>query len=141
MEDRFPGTNSRKHVLIVDDEDRLRSVLARYLRARGHHVIEASSAADAREALITNPIDVLLLDINLADDTGWDVMRWLDAEANHVARQPLVVIVSAAPPSPKRLAQFQPDGILNKPFSIDALARLVESGCQVVDRDGLGRLA
>ncbi|HYI16946.1 MAG TPA: response regulator [Thermomicrobiales bacterium] len=125
-----------RRVLVVEDEDRLRGILARYLRARGHDVIEASSGADARRALGVAGIDVLLLDINLSDETGWDVLRWLRRPAGP-RPPPRVVVVSAVPPSAKRLEQFRPDAVLNKPFPIDAIARLVETSCQpVVDQDG-----
>jgi DNA-binding response OmpR family regulator len=121
-----------KRVLLVDDEDRLRGILARYLRARGHHVIEARMASEACGALEQEMVDVLLLDVNLLDDTGWDVMRWIEAHDERAAGwdRPRIVILSAVPPSPKRLEQFAPDAILNKPFPIDALGRLVDTDCQ-----------
>jgi DNA-binding response OmpR family regulator len=121
-----------RRVLLVEDEERLRGILARYLRRRGHHVIEARSVADARNALDLEGVDVLLLDINLSDETGWDLLRWLDTPdgLDRVKPQPCVVVVSAVPPSSKRLDQFKPDAVLNKPFPIDALARLVESTCR-----------
>jgi DNA-binding response OmpR family regulator len=122
----------KKRVLLVEDEDRLRGILARFLRARGHHVVAVSSAADARLALDLEGVDVLLLDINLSDETGWSVLRWLQtvASLDRAQSQPCVVIISAVPPSQKRRDEFRPNAILNKPFPIDALARLVESQCQ-----------
>jgi DNA-binding response OmpR family regulator len=129
-----------KCVLLVDDEERLRGILARYLRARGHHVIEVSTASDARQSLDLERVDVLLLDINLGDATGWDVLRWLrDHDARHPSwKRPCVVVLSAVPPSAKRIEQFAPDAILNKPFPIDALGRLVESACQPALVEGPG---
>jgi DNA-binding response OmpR family regulator len=119
-----------RNVLLVDDEVRLRGILARYLRARGHHVIEATSATEACVALDTALVDVLVLDVNLAVDTGWEVLRWLEACPDAAGDRPRVVILSAVPPSAKRIAQFAPDAVLNKPFPIDALARLVETECR-----------
>lgn len=135
MLNHVPEKLEMKCVLLVEDEDRLRGILARYLRERGHHVIEAPSAADARQALVLTRVDVLLLDINLPEETGWDVLRWLRRPdgLDQATPQPCVVVVSAVPPAAKRLKQFQPDAVLNKPFPIDALARLVESDCQPSD--------
>ncbi len=124
-----------KSVLLVEDEDRLRGILARYLRALGHEVLEAGTVADARVLLAGHQVDVLLLDINLPDDTGWDVLRWLRQTSDRVTRQPAVVILSAVPPSEKRLEQFQPDAVLNKPFPIETLARLVESAGHPITAD------
>lgn len=120
-----------RRVLLVDDEDRLRGIMARYLRGRGHEVIEASTAEEARGVLSREFVHVMLLDVNLADETCWDILRWVEAwELQDPSwERPRVVIVSAVPPSPKRLQQFHPDGVLNKPFPIDALGRLVESNC------------
>jgi CheY-like chemotaxis protein len=120
-----------KHVLLVDDDDRLRGVLALYLGSRGHHVVEASTAGEARVALDHEQFDVLLLDINLSDDTGWSILRSIRERPNETAglNHPCVVILAAIPPSPKRLEEFAPDAVLNKPFPIDALIRLVESEC------------
>lgn len=120
----------KRQILLVEDEARLRDIIARYVRMRGHAVTEAGSASDATEALSERSFDILLLDISLPDDTGWSVLRRLDATADG-ALSPLVIVLSAVPPSPKRIAQFAPDAVLNKPFPIDALARLVESACQV----------
>lgn len=88
-----------RRVLLVEDDDRLRGILARYLHARGHHVIEAPSGVDARQALSLGVVDVLLLDINLSDETGWDVLRWLRTPAAGPWLPPRVVVVSAVPPS------------------------------------------
>jgi DNA-binding response OmpR family regulator len=121
-----------KRVLLVDDEARLRGILARYLRARGHVVLEASTAAEARAALADGQVEVLLLDVNLPDETGWAVLRWARARALSAPddwRQPRVVVMSAVPPSATRVEQFGPEAVLNKPFPIEALARLVELNC------------
>lgn len=118
-----------KQVLLVEDDQRLRQLLARYLHALGHDVIEVSGAEEAMDQLASLPVEVLLLDVNLADGTGWSVMRWLAEHRSEESERsrPTVVILSAVPPSPKRIEQFRPDAVLNKPFPIDALGRLVES--------------
>ena len=109
----------------------MRAILARYLRARGHEVTEVNSAEAARAVLASQTVDVMLLDVNLSDSTCWDILRstdkWEIQDPCWV--RPRVVILSAVPPSPSRLQQFKPDGVLNKPFPIEALSRLVESDC------------
>jgi CheY-like chemotaxis protein len=135
MVDRVRPMSVAKSVLLVDDEHRFRGILAGYLRALGHPIREAATVAEACRALAEAPIDVLVLDINLPDETGWSVLRWLEQAGQQVAKRPVVVIVSAVPPSEKRLAQFQPDAVLNKPFPIDTLARLVESAGQPVSTE------
>lgn len=112
-------------VLLVEDEPRLRRTLVLSLRGRDFRVEEATSAAEAVEAALANRFDVMLLDVNLPDATGWDVLRRLRAAGHNVP----AVILSAVPPNPARVREFQPFAVLHKPFPIDALLRLIRSAC------------
>lgn len=110
------------HVLFVDDEAPITEVLTRTLRAHGYEVTAVATGTDALYALTESIPDVMLLDINLPDLTGWEVLRRL-APADR-ERVP-VVVFSASPLSPSRVAEFAPAGVLVKPFPVDALLRLV----------------
>ncbi len=108
-------------VLLVEDEEPLRRILARNLSRRGYHVTEADSAAAAIAALRAGrPFDALLLDVNLPDQTGWDVLRALKG-----ADVPPVILMTALRPVRRRLDEFHPAAVLLKPFPVDALVRLV----------------
>ncbi len=108
-------------VLLVEDEEPLRRILARNLSRRGYDVTEECSAAAAIAVLRTGaPFDVLLLDVNLPDQTGWDVLRAM--EGTHV---PPVIVLTALRPTQHRLDEFRPAAVLLKPFPMDALVRLV----------------
>lgn len=109
-------------ILLVDDEQRFRATIARSLAARRYDVLEAGDAASALAILGSRPVDLLVLDINLPDATGWDLLRALK-ERNRPIR---TVVFSAAPPSRARIAEFTPFGVLHKPFPISALLSLVE---------------
>ena len=113
------------NVLLVEDEVSLADVLARNLRARGHEVTTRGTAEDAILSLAEAWPDAMILDINLPDESGWEVLRRLTAEDR---RRLHVVVISAAPMSPKRLDEFKPAHALLKPFPIDALARSLEDG-------------
>jgi DNA-binding response OmpR family regulator len=109
-------------VLLVEDEAVLADVIGRNLRARGHSVALAPTAEAALGNLAAERPDVLLLDVNLPDMTGWDVLRGLgDDDRGHLP----VVVISAAPISPKRIEEFRPARCLVKPFPIDALLRIL----------------
>jgi DNA-binding response OmpR family regulator len=110
------------NVLIVEDEATLRRVIATNLRARGHDVAEVETAAQALARLAASPPDLMLLDINLPDRSGWDVLRELRDRRVTVP----TVIISAVHVTPARLAEFHPLAYLPKPFPLDALLRLVE---------------
>jgi CheY-like chemotaxis protein len=115
----------QRRVLIVEDEAMLRRVIARNLASRGYLVREAGTAAEALGAVVAECPDLLLLDINLPDRSGWDVLREIQARGLAVP----TVVVSAVRASPGRLAEFRPLAYLPKPFPLDALLRLVEAKC------------
>ena len=109
-------------ILLVEDEAALADVIARNLRARHHEVAVAPSAEAALLEMAETWPDAMILDVNLPDLTGWDVLRRLSA----ADRQKLsVIVVSAAPISQKRIDEFKPNHTLQKPFPIDALVRML----------------
>ena len=114
------------NVLMVEDDDALCRVVDRNLTARGVSVRRAGSVADALAAIAADRPDLVLLDIDLPDRTGWDLMRALAA---HEMDLPTIVITGTRV-TPERLAQFKPLAYLPKPFPIDALVRLVSGGEQ-----------
>jgi DNA-binding response OmpR family regulator len=121
-----------QNVLIVEDENPLRRILTLNLARRGYNVVEADTgeaALDAVRASVAGdiPFDLLVLDINLPDQSGWDVLRRL-REDPEVAMPPppAVIVMTAVRPHDKRIAEFHPDAVLLKPFPIEALLRLSE---------------
>jgi DNA-binding response OmpR family regulator len=110
-----------RHVLIVEDEAPLRRIVARNLTGRGLLVSEADNAEAAVRAVAQERPDLILLDINLPDRTGWDVLRELRRRETEVP----TIVISAVRANPSRLAEFHPVAYLPKPFPIEALLRLV----------------
>ncbi len=117
-------------VLLVEDDAQLRRIMSSNLTARGHIVRQAGDAAAALAALAAEPPDLLILDINLPDRTGWDVLR--EARLPEEVR---VLMLTAVPVSPRRLSEFRPIAYLPKPFSLEALLRLAEGSAQTVSDD------
>ena len=117
-------------VLVVEDDEQLRRIITSNLTARGHEVRQASDATAALAALAEERPDLLILDINLPDRTGWDVLR--DAQLPDEVR---VLMLTAVPVSPRRLAEFRPVAYLPKPFPLEALLRLAESSSRTVSDD------
>ena len=114
---------STKNIILVEDDDRLQSILARCLGKRGHEVRSARLGAEARQLIANRMPGVLILDINLPDETGWEILRWLREQPG---AHPRVIVLTAFRPPQTRIADLAPDAILTKPFPIDALTRLVE---------------
>ncbi len=118
-------------ILLVEDDEMLRELILRNLERRGHDVRVAEDAHTALAHLRTAPFDLILLDICLPDETGWEVLRTAQKEGklsplelNGHAGQLPVVVLSAVRVSPGRLQEFHPLAYLPKPFPIEALLRL-----------------
>ena len=128
---------SGARILLVEDDEVLCDLVKRNLEAREHEVSSAESAQTALAYLRTASFDLIVLDINLPDQTGWDVLR---AALNEGRIQPLivegqgeklpVVVLSAVRVGPGRLAEFHPLAYLPKPFPMDALLRLAAEAAQ-----------
>jgi DNA-binding response OmpR family regulator len=111
-------------ILIVEDDEALRSTLARHLRAHGYTVTEAETAEEAltelRDGLRPG---LVILDINLPGETGWSLLRHSALEA---AGNPPVVVASATAINPRRLREFGVAGYLPKPFPLETLVSTIE---------------
>lgn len=124
-------------ILLVEDDAALRDVLRRNLEARQHEVRIADDAQSALVAVQTVVFDLVILDINLPDQTGWEVLRIVQREGSLLPRLlsgdvPLlpVVIVSAVRVSLSRLREFPLLAYLPKPFPMEALLRLAEEAAE-----------
>lgn len=120
----------KSRVLVVEDDEQLQRIITSNLVARGHEVRQASDASMALTALAEEQPDLLILDVNLPDRTGWDVLR--EARLPDEVR---VLMLTAVPVSPRRLAEFRPVAYLPKPFPLEALLRLAESSSRTVSDD------
>src|SRR6202043_1334089 len=96
-------------ILLVEDDDVLRELIQHNLEARDHDVRVAENAHAALACLQASPFDLILLDICLPDQTGWEVLRiaqkkgWLSPlESNGNAGQLPVVVLSAVRVSLRR---------------------------------------
>ncbi len=124
------------NILIVEDELVLERIFSLNLVARGHGVAEAAGIAEAWRYLTSAGLrfDLLLLDINLPDGSGWDLLHRLrqymqaasPRQDSTVMTMPPVIVVTAIRPSPQRVETWHPAAVLLKPFPIEALIRAID---------------
>lgn len=115
-----PALRDRR-VLVVEDEAAFRRIIVRNLASRGVEVREADTAGQAIADIAEDRPDLLLLDLNLPDRSGWDVLRALRRQGIDVP----TVVISAVRVPISRLEEFRPLAFLPKPFPLEALLRLV----------------
>ncbi len=70
------------HLLVVDDDRRIRDLLSRFLLAAGYRVTTAENAAEARAKLDGLRFDLLILDVMMPGETGFDFARKLRATSS-----------------------------------------------------------
>src|SRR5579872_7545078 len=76
-------------VLIIDDEKKLRALLARYIRLEGHTVLEAETLKAATKLLDRGEVDVVLCDVKLPDGNGVGFVK--EARAKYPALETIVL--------------------------------------------------
>jgi two-component system phosphate regulon response regulator OmpR len=101
------------HVLVVDDDRRLRDLLARFLGEHGYRVSTAASAAEARAKSETFVFDALVLDVMMPGETGFDYARTIRAGS----QVPILMLTARADPADRVSGlEIGADDYLPKPF-------------------------
>jgi diguanylate cyclase (GGDEF)-like protein/PAS domain S-box-containing protein len=72
-----PAETSARHLLIVDDEPLIRAALRHHLEKDGKAIMECGTGTEAVMLLKTEDIDLVLLDINLQDISGLEILEWI----------------------------------------------------------------
>lgn len=111
-------------VLVVDDEAEVRSVVARALRADGHAVTTAEDLQAARQR-VSEGIDLLVLDLRLADGFGLELCRELRAEGASIP----ILLLTALSQVALRVEGLDAgaDDFLAKPFAVAELRARVRA--------------
>lgn len=108
-----PGDQA-PHILIVDDDTRIRELLTRYLSQNGYRVTAAESAADARRKMEGLAFDLLVLDVMMPGENGISLARALRAGDSDVP----ILMLTARSETEQRIEGLDAgaDDYLGKPF-------------------------
>jgi two-component system phosphate regulon response regulator OmpR len=107
------------HLLVVDDDRRIRALLSRFLRAEGYRVSTADNAQDARAKLEGLKFDLLILDVMMPGESGFDFARTLRASSTVP-----ILMLTARDEKESRIMGLEigADDYLAKPFEPRELA-------------------
>lgn len=89
-----PLPDDAPHVLVVDDDQKIRDLLARYLYEHGFRVTTAADAVNARAALRGLTFDVMLLDVMMPGESGLELAR----ELKIASRIPICMLTACSEP-------------------------------------------
>ena len=105
-------------VLVVDDDDRLRALLQRYLGDNGFRVATAADAGQARDRMRYVQPDLLVLDVMMPGESGLSLTETLRAERDAGGPDMPVLLLTARGAPEDRIAGFEAgaDDYLQKPF-------------------------
>jgi two-component system, OmpR family, phosphate regulon response regulator OmpR len=109
------------HLLVVDDDARLRDLLRRYLSENGFRVTVAANAKEARANLASFAVDLIVLDVMMPGESGLDLTGWLRGPvgpADHRnSRLPILLLTAMAEPEDRvNGLERGADDYLAKPF-------------------------
>ena len=132
------------HILVVDDESRMRKLLKDFLSTKGYHILEAEDGEKALEIFEENrnKIKLILLDVMMPKLDGWSVLR----KIRQASKVP-VIMLTARGEEQDELFGFElgVDEYISKPFSpkilvarVDAiLKRVYGDAKEIKDYDGI----
>lgn len=113
----------RKHALVVDDSPTIRRMVRASLSAiEGLDLDEAANGLEAIEKISLSPVDLVVLDMNMPDMHGLDVIRFLRAHERY-ARISILVLTTRSDDSLRNESMAAGASLyMNKPFAPQELA-------------------
>ena len=108
-----------KRILVVDDEQSMRELLAIMLRKEGYEVLTADSRAQAAAAFARGPVDLVVTDVRLPDGDGIEVLRHVKAASPDT----VVIVMTAFGTTETAVAarKLGAEAYVLKPFDVDEL--------------------
>ena len=101
------------HLLVVDDDERLRALLQRYLSSNGFRVSAAANAADARALMKSMAFDLLILDVMMPGESGFDLTKSVRENSS----VPILMLTAKGEAEDRiRGLEYGADDYLAKPF-------------------------
>ena len=117
-----------QHLLVVDDDDSVRSACCEIARRMGFHVHEADSVPSARTTLKKLPVDLLLLDMKLPGGGGLSLLE--ETKVLHPETAVLVMTAFATVSSAVEAMRIGAADYLTKPFAMEELTTMLDRAAQ-----------
>jgi two-component system, OmpR family, phosphate regulon response regulator OmpR len=113
---------SRSHLIVVDDDDRIRELIKQYLAREGFRVTTAPSGAAARRLMETLDFDLAVFDVMMPGEDGYALTRWLRERSGPAGRTPVLMLTARGLPEDRiEGLKLGADDYLPKPFEPEEL--------------------
>jgi len=127
---------SKKVVLIADDDIMSREVIRQYFEGI-YEVIEASDGTEALEILANRPVDVVLLDIVMPRQTGYEVLQVVKCDKKYSDLR-ILVATSVTEKTERRALELGADDIVFKPYDPVVVKKRVDNLLDAGSEEGTG---
>lgn len=111
-------------ILVVDDAEPMRFLLAAFFQSLGHDVVTLASGTEVEAALTAATADVVFTDVAMPDGSGWDVLRCVRARWPAL---PVVFMTGWAEATRRGRDGLVPDALLDKPFSLEKIRAVLDA--------------
>jgi DNA-binding response OmpR family regulator len=111
----------KKRILLVDDDPGVRRMLQRVLEEEGFFVVPAANGVEALDRARDTALDLMLLDLNLPVQNGWDTLKQLAAEDLLLP----VIIITARPNQLFPALASGAGALMEKPLDLPKLLRTI----------------
>ena len=121
------GPGVGRHLLIVDDDDRIRELLKEFLAREGYRVTGAAHAAAAKRMMELIEFDLVVLDVMMPGESGFDLTSWVRSKAE-TSKTP-VLLLTAKGDAEDRIEGLArgADDYMSKPFEPRELVLRIEA--------------
>ncbi len=121
------GPGAGRHLLVVDDDDRIRDLLKEFLAREGYRVTGAAHAAAARRLVELIEFDLIVLDVMMPGESGFDLTSWIRAQAE-TSKTPVMLLTAKGDPDDRIEGLSRgADDYMSKPFDPRELALRVDA--------------
>lgn len=125
--------SEQAHIAVVDDEEDIRSAVARYLVKHGYDVSQANGGPGLRALLAERPVDLVILDITMPVEDGLSIARYLRG----LGPIGIIMLTGAGEPVDRVIGlEIGADDYMAKPFDLRELLARVRAVLRRADRAG-----
>ncbi len=116
------GVTQGRHLLVVDDDDRIRDLLKEYLARSGYRVTTAPGGAAARRLMETLEFDLAVVDVMMPGEDGMSLTRWIREQRGATGSTPVLMLTARGEPEYRiEGLKLGADDYLAKPFEPEEL--------------------
>jgi len=112
----------RKQILLADDDESVRKMIARVLESAGFQVVNAGTGSEAVVRFCSSRPDLVLLDLRMPDQDGWETFEQINRRDQRVP----IVVITAWPNQQEQAAARGIDALMEKPLDMALLLATIQ---------------